>query len=63
MVERFRARADRTPVLQLKIDFPRRESHRAAKEKVEAALDGIDQRWRRVFVLYPTEASLRERGE
>jgi hypothetical protein len=45
------------------MDFPRRASRREAKEAVEAALDEIDARWRGVFMLYPTEASLRERGE
>jgi hypothetical protein len=45
------------------MDFPRRASRREAKEAVEAALDEIDARWRGVFMLYPAEASLRERGE
>jgi hypothetical protein len=63
LVERFRARAERSPVLHIKIDFPKRESHRAAKERVAAELDRIDARWRRVFKLYPTEAALRQHGE
>jgi hypothetical protein len=43
----------------LAIDFPKRMGRRAAKDQVSAALDEIDPRWRRLFVLYPKEASLR----
>ena len=63
LVDRFRARVKQASTLQLEMDFPRRASRREAKEAVEAALDEIDARWRGVFMLYPTEASLRERGE
>lgn len=44
----------------LAIDFPKRMGRRAAKDQVAAALDEIDPRWRRLFVLYPREASLRD---
>jgi hypothetical protein len=63
LVERLRARAERTPVLQLEIDFPKNESHRDATDEMEAELNQIDARWRRVFMLYPTDAALRDRAE
>jgi len=42
----------------LELDFPRSLSKREAKERVAAELTGIDARWRRLFVLYPTESAL-----
>lgn len=48
---------------QLEIDFPTSHGRRAAKDEVERELDRIEPRWRRLFSLYPTESSLRERGE
>lgn len=59
---RYRARRLRVPK-QLEIDFPKRQRRRAAKEEVARELDRLEPRWRRLFVLYPTESSLRERGE
>ena len=44
---------------RLAIHFPKAVGGRAAKDEVTAALDEIDVRWRRLFVLYPTEQSLR----
>jgi hypothetical protein len=41
------------------IDFPKRLGGSAAKDEVSAELDRLDSRWRRLFVLYPTEESLR----
>jgi hypothetical protein len=60
--ERFRARRKGDPP-HLEIDFPKRHPRRAAKEQVAAELERIEPRWRRLFVLYPTESSLREPGE
>jgi hypothetical protein len=60
--ERYRARSEDDPA-RIEIDFPKRHPHRAAKERVARELDQIDPKWHRVFVLYPTESSLRERGE
>ena len=62
VVERFRARIEGVPE-RFEMDFPKRVGGRAAKNEVTEALDATDPRWRRVFVLYPTESSLRERGE
>ncbi len=62
MVERYRARVERNPE-RIEIDFPRDKGGRAARAEVGAALDAADPRWRRVFVLYPTESSLRANGE
>jgi hypothetical protein len=45
---------------QVELDFSKRKDRREAKSEVEAELDRIDPRWRRVFVLYPTESSLRD---
>jgi hypothetical protein len=45
------------------MDFPKGAQHRAAKEEIAAELDQIESRWRRLYLLYPTESSLRERGE
>lgn len=45
----------------LAIDFPKHMGRRMAKDQVSAALDEIDPRWRRLFVLYPKEASLRDK--
>jgi len=62
LVERYRARRESNPE-RIVIDFPKRGSRRAAKEEVASALDQIEPRWRRLYVLYPSESSLRERGE
>jgi hypothetical protein len=59
------ALGDRYPALssdggkRLAIHFPKDVGGRAAKDEVTAALDRIDVRWRRFFVLYPNEKSLR----
>ncbi len=58
--ERYRPRREDG---NAELDFPKRMSGRAAKNQIAAELDRIDPRWRRLFVLYPTESSLRERGE
>jgi hypothetical protein len=50
LAERFRYRREGD---QIEIDFPK--SDRDAKRKVVAALDEINPRWRRVFVLYPRD--------
>ena len=60
--ERYRARRVGARV-HLEIDFPKRHPRRAAKEEVARELDRVEPRWRRLFVLYPTESSLRDRGE
>ena len=62
LVEKYRARRESDPE-RIVIDFPKRASRRAAKEEVAAALDQVERRWRRLYVLYPSESSLRERGE
>jgi hypothetical protein len=62
LVERYRARRESDPE-RIAIDFPKRAPRRAAKDEIVAALDGIEPRWRRLYVLYPTESSLRQRGE
>lgn len=62
LVDRFRARRESDPE-RIEIDFPKRALRRAAKEEVAAALDHVEPRWRRLYILYPTESSLRERGE
>ncbi len=62
VVERFRARVETEPE-RIAMDFPKRKGGRAAKAEVMETLDRIDPRWRAVFVLYPTESSLREKGE
>jgi hypothetical protein len=62
LVERHRARRESDPE-RLVIDFPKHDPHRAAKEVIAAELDQVEPRWRRLYVLYPTESSLRERGE
>jgi len=41
------------------LDFPRSLGKREAKEQVAAELTAIDPRWRRLFVLYPTESAPR----
>jgi hypothetical protein len=58
--ERYRARP-MDAGKWLAIDFPKRLGRWAAQEQVSAALDEIDPRWRRLFVLYPKEGSLRDR--
>jgi hypothetical protein len=45
---------------QVELDFSKRKDRREAKSEVEVELDRIDPRWRRLFVLYPTESSLRD---
>ena len=58
------ALGDRYPALssdggkRLAIHFPKDVGGRAAKDEVTAALDRIDVRWRRFFVLHPNEKSL-----
>ncbi len=60
VLTRYRARVE---TYGIAIDFPKRKGARAAKDEVAEVLDGVDRRWRRVFVLYPTESTLREKGE
>jgi hypothetical protein len=62
LIQKYRARRESDPD-RIEIDFPKRAPRRAAKEGVAAELDQIEPRWRRLYVLYPTESSLRERGE
>jgi len=62
IVERYRARIDQE-ANQIEIDFPKRLGGRAAKTQVMEELDRTDPRWRQVFVLYPTESALRDKGE
>jgi hypothetical protein len=45
----------------IRLYFSPRDDARAAKEEVAALLDKVDPRWRRAFVLYPTESALNER--
>jgi hypothetical protein len=61
--DRFRARIDRDPTRTIEMDFPKRLPPRSAKQQVTDELNRIDPRWRRLFVLYPTESSLRQGGE
>jgi hypothetical protein len=53
LAERFRYRREDD---RIEIDFPKSDAD--AKQKVVAALDEIEPRWRRVFVLYPRESSI-----
>jgi hypothetical protein len=62
LVDKYRARRESDPK-RIVIDFPKRAPRRASKEEVAAALDEVEPRWRRLYVLYPSESSLRERGE
>ena len=62
LVDKYRARFESAPE-RIEIDFPKRAPHRAAKVEIAAELDRIEPRWRRLYVLYPTESSLRERGD
>ena len=62
VVERFRARVEKDPE-RIAMDFPKRMGGRAAKNELIRALDSTDPRWPRVFVLYPTESALRDKGE
>jgi hypothetical protein len=62
VIERYRARVEHDPE-RIEIDFPKRVGGRAAKDEVTEALDAVDRNWRRIFVLYPTESALRDRGE
>jgi hypothetical protein len=62
LVDKYRARRESDPE-RIEIDFPKRAPRRAAKEEIAAALDQVEPRWRRLYVLYPSESSLRERGE
>jgi hypothetical protein len=48
---------------RLEVYFPKRAPRRAAKEEVAAELDRVEPGWRRLYVLYPTESFLRERGQ
>ena len=48
--ERFRFRREDD---HIEIDFSKSDAE--AKQKVVAALDEIDPRWRRVFVIYPRD--------
>jgi hypothetical protein len=50
LAERFRYRREKD---HIEIDFAKSDDD--ARRKVVAALDDIDPRWRRVFVLYPPE--------
>jgi hypothetical protein len=62
LVDKYRARRESDPE-RIAIDFPKRALHRASKDEIVAELDRIEPRWRRLYVLYPSESSLRERGE
>lgn len=62
LVARYRARVESDPD-RIEIDFPKRMGGRAAKTEVMASLDQVAPRWRRVFVLYPTESALRDKGD
>lgn len=62
LVEKYRARRESDPS-RIEIDFPKRGSRRAAKNEVAGELDRIEPRWRRLYSLYPSESSLRQRGE
>ena len=64
-VERFVVERYRASIYDegIKIHFPKRKGRRAAKDEVTRALDATDANWRRVFVLYPKESALREKGE
>jgi hypothetical protein len=59
---KYRARRESAPE-RIEIDFPKEAPHREAKTEVAAELDRIEPRWRRLYVLFPTESSLHERGE
>jgi hypothetical protein len=61
-VERYRARVENSPD-RIEMEFPKEMGGRAAKNEVMQALDAAEPKWRRVFVLYPTESSLRDKGE
>jgi len=62
LVDRYRARRESDPQ-RIAIDFPKRGLRRAARNEIVAELDRIEPRWRRLYVLYPSESSLRQRGE
>jgi hypothetical protein len=62
VTETFRARRESGPD-RIEIDFPPGASRRTARGAVTAELDRVESRWRRLYVLYPTESSLREGGE
>jgi hypothetical protein len=62
VVRRFRARIETDPD-RIEMDFPKRMGGRAAKSEVMRALDAADPRWRRLYILYPTESALRDKGE
>jgi hypothetical protein len=62
VVEHYRARIERDPE-RIEIDFPKGRGGRSARAEVTEALDAADRRWRRVFVLYPSESSLRDKGQ
>jgi hypothetical protein len=52
---RWRAEGD-----GVQIDFARSLGRRAAKDRVVADLAEIEPAWRRLFVVYPTESSIRD---
>ncbi len=52
---RWRAEGD-----GVQIDFPKSLGRRAAKDAVVADLAEIESAWRRLFVVYPTESSIRD---
>jgi hypothetical protein len=62
LIERHRACHESNPA-RIEMDFPKRTSRRATKEQIAAELDQLDPGWRSLYVLYPTEDSLRSHGE
>jgi hypothetical protein len=62
LVDRYRVRRESTPE-RIEIDFPKSAPRRAAKVEIASELDRIEPRWKRLYMLYPSESSLRERGE
>jgi hypothetical protein len=62
VADRYRARVETNPD-RIEIDFPKKLGRRAAKTEVVSELDRAAPGWRRVFVLYPTESGLRNKGE
>ena len=56
-----RAYRPRESSWKIELDFPKNIGGKAAKGQVEAE-DRLDPRWRRLFVLYPTESSLEREG-
>jgi hypothetical protein len=62
LAETFQGRQESRPD-RIEIDFPSKDPRRAARDAVAAELDRVERRWRRLYVLYPTESSLRDRAE